>query len=223
MKIKLITSGFVAACCFAPGALAAEHEKTTGTSGETEQQQTEQTEPTEPTEQTGQTPQTGEQPEQAQTQDISEMTAEEISQQSIMSKEGENVGSVSKLVRRTQDDQLGAVVKSGGFLGMGGEEIFIPLEELSMEEGNLTWTIEPLPKGEVDQQHQYSEENFAELQETAKSQKLSELKQSPQETFPTKGEVEQQEQPQKEQQEMQKQEESEQQQMEETQPQGEQQ
>lgn len=182
-KWLLLSSGIAAFGLFGPVTLAVGQDsgKTTGTSGQQQEQSEKQ-------DQKAQQKQ-GEQGEGIQASSVSEMTVQEIRGSEVNDKGGKKVGSIGKVVRHKENNELGVVVESGGFLGMGGTEIFVPMEELEIQEDSVVWT-EQVQEGELDKKNEYNAQKFAAIGEQNPNIKLSELKQQQgTQTFPTGGQM----------------------------------
>ena len=90
-----------------------------------------------------------------QQHDLSSMSAEELKGMTIVSDTGEEIGSI---------DRVGEVrvvtVDVGGFLGVGGKTVAIPISELEMSsDGNLKTT---LTRETLEQRQEFDEQAFTE-------------------------------------------------------------
>lgn len=59
--------------------------------------------------------------------------AEQMAGLTVVNQQGEKLGKIDSIVRDKQTQQLGAVITSGGFLGMGGTKLIAPLDQLRVE------------------------------------------------------------------------------------------
>jgi sporulation protein YlmC with PRC-barrel domain len=124
MKKTIYVSALAAGCSllFAAGGIAAEQKSQTQQQREQAQQQERQ----------GQ--QQARQQQQSQyAQQL--MTAKEIEGMKVQNRQGEEIGSVDKVVLDSQDGQIAyVVVSSGGFWGMGGEKAVIPWKAVQLQQ-----------------------------------------------------------------------------------------
>ena len=110
------------------------------------QSQTEQTDPYESTDPYATQPETQTDPSMADStmsQDLSQMTSEELQGMTIVSSTGEEIGSIEKVGYSEQHQDKVAAVNVGGFLGVGEKTVGIPLSDLQMgTDGSVTTTLD---------------------------------------------------------------------------------
>lgn len=74
--------------------------------------------------------------------DLSQMSSEELSGMSIMTAEGEEIGTIEQVGYSSMHQEKVATVNVGGFLGVGEKVIAIPLSKLEMgSDGALETTM----------------------------------------------------------------------------------
>lgn len=84
---------------------------------------------------------------------------QEMVGKALVSRQGEQLGKVDRIVRDKQNDSLSAVIASGGFLGMGEKQIVVPLDQLQMQ-GDQVLLSTDMDQSELEQMAGYKEENF---------------------------------------------------------------
>lgn len=126
------TAAFLAGLALAGGtAFAALQETSTQSEYET---QTETQDPTEP--ETSTLPES-EQTYETETEtqmghDVTQMSSDELSGKTVMTTEGEEIGTVEQVGYSSTHQETVATVNVGGFLGVGEKLIAIPLSDLQM-------------------------------------------------------------------------------------------
>jgi sporulation protein YlmC with PRC-barrel domain len=132
MKKSIYVSALAAGCSllFAAGGIAAEQKSQSEQQMERERQGVSQQQEQQKEQQ--QARQEGQQKSQYAQQ---LMTANEIEGMKIQNQQGEEIGSVDKVVLDSQDGQIAyVVVTSGGFWGMGGEKAVIPWKAVQLQQ-----------------------------------------------------------------------------------------
>lgn len=71
------------------------------------------------------------------TSQLQSMTPSQLRGADVIGSNGEQIGTVKKVVQSRQDGNIHAVIASGGMLGVGDREISVPLDRLSYEDGKL--------------------------------------------------------------------------------------
>jgi hypothetical protein len=112
-----------------------------------------------------------EQPGQAQIQQqgqgqqqLMSMTADEIKGKNVQSEQGQDMGSVDKIVK-DQSNRIHAVISVGGVLGIGAEEIALPLEQLRVQGDQLVAPISG-DEEQLGQRYAYQEDRYTEVEQT---------------------------------------------------------
>lgn len=115
--------------------------------------------------------QPGQQQQQAQAgqQDIDttllSMPVDQVMQANVVNSRGEDIGSVSRIVRDNTSGQLSLVVESGGILGLGGSSVLVDLSEVSqMGEDQLLWDT-MLSEDEIAEMPEFDETQYSEISE----------------------------------------------------------
>lgn len=68
------------------------------------------------------------------------MSVEDVNNAEVVNSRGEEIGSVSRVVRDEESGNLSLVVESGGVLGLGANSILVDLNEVSqMSDNQLLW------------------------------------------------------------------------------------
>jgi hypothetical protein len=86
----------------------------------------------EPNGENGPLPQPYEEQIAADISPLAAMPASEVIGANVVNAEGETVAEVNDLVTRLDDDRLFAVLRVGGFLGIGARDVVVDLEELDV-------------------------------------------------------------------------------------------
>lgn len=106
--------------------------------------------------------QTGQRQEAAGSEWVGVREASQIVGASAVSRNGEEIGEISEVVRSRSDNELHAVVDAGGFLGIGERTVAIPLSEGEIEaNGNLRV---PYGSDQLEQMEEYDEQQYEEVQ-----------------------------------------------------------
>jgi sporulation protein YlmC with PRC-barrel domain len=71
---------------------------------------------------------------------VAHMTIDELEDNQVFNGKGEEVAAIEEVVMQTQDNQLFLVVESGGMMGLGEKKNVVPLEAVTLEDGDLLLT-----------------------------------------------------------------------------------
>lgn len=108
-------------------------------------------------------PETDPQVEQAQTAEtnpLQSLSIAQLEEQQIVNPNGEAIGEVDQVVIRQDRSEIGVTVSTGGgFFGMGGDMVLIPLDELTMQNNQLVWNAASDPQ-QVEQAGQYDPKEY---------------------------------------------------------------
>ncbi|HWM27664.1 MAG TPA: PRC-barrel domain-containing protein, partial [Woeseiaceae bacterium] len=91
--------------------------------------------------------------------DLSEMTAEELSGRTVTTVTGEEIGEIGEIGYSATHQERVATVEVGGFLGVGGKRIAIPLSELEPGEDD-TSVQTSLSRESIEAQEEFDEAGF---------------------------------------------------------------
>lgn len=86
-------------------------------------------------------------------------SAEQMVGRDVYTIDGEQVGGVEEVVRGTADQQLYLVVAYGGFLGLGQEQVVVPMDQAEMQEDRVIITA-PLGDQGLEQMATYDESQY---------------------------------------------------------------
>lgn len=100
-----------------------------------------------------------------QPQSIDEMTGEQLVGRTIMTGEGDKIGEIDELAVSQQDNQLYAVAKVGGVLGIGGQKVAVPISDLEMQQDQVVLTS-GMNKDQLKQEARYSEDQYRPVEQT---------------------------------------------------------
>lgn len=78
----------------------------------------------------------------------------------LINSKGEKIGQVDKLVKRTMDQQTYAVVKTGGFMGVGNKEVVIAVDQLQPQDEQLLLSTD-LTEEQLGTNMKYQEAEFS--------------------------------------------------------------
>lgn len=96
------------------------------------------------------------------TETINEREAQQLVGRDALARDGEDVGSVSEVVRARSDNSLHAVVDVGGFFGIGQRPVAIPLQRGRIDqEGNLHLEM---TSDQLEQLQEYDEQRYVPAQ-----------------------------------------------------------
>lgn len=99
------------------------------------------------------------------------MQASDIRGKDVVNAQGEDIGDVDEIVMSNQDRRLYAVISTGGVLGIGAQEVVVPLEELQLQEDNLM-----LPGATGEQLRNRTSYNETEYQTISGDQRLNAIR-----------------------------------------------
>ncbi len=97
----------------------------------------------------------------AATNSLYSMTPQQLRRMDVVGAAGEEIGDVKQVVRGRDEEKIHVVINAGGFLGVGGKEIAVPLEDLTLVEDKLRLNA---TKEELQARPEYVEEQYVELQ-----------------------------------------------------------
>jgi hypothetical protein len=97
--------------------------------------------------------------DQSQPSAAAQPQGQEMVGKTLVSRKGEQLGKVDRIVRDKQDDSLNAVIASGGFLGMGEKQVVVPLDQLQLQGDQVELTTD-MNQRELEQMAGYQEENY---------------------------------------------------------------
>lgn len=89
------------------------------------------------------------------------MTPQQLRRMEVVDATGENIGSVRSVVRSRDQENIQLVVSSGGFLGVGGKETTIPLDQVNLAGDKIQLSS---TKAELEGQPEYQPEQYVELE-----------------------------------------------------------
>jgi hypothetical protein len=93
--------------------------------------------------------------------DISEMTVGALNGAEVINARGEVIGKVSDIVISRQDEKPHAVIDVGGWLGIGGTSIAVPLEELEIaSEDQVAYNTDATQEQIEEQAGDYDEDQY---------------------------------------------------------------
>lgn len=99
---------------------------------------------------------------------LASMGADQIVGKPIVSRNGEEIGSVEEVVTDPTSNQMFAVVDVGGFLGVGQKSIVIALEELQMSSGDNRIQSD-LTREELQSKTEYSPGDYEPVTDTGQT------------------------------------------------------
>lgn len=99
---------------------------------------------------------------------INHLTINELEGREIVNAKGDEVGSISKVVKSKQGD-VSLVVESGGVLGIGSEKSVLAVDKVSLENEEVVWNTDQ----EADSLPKFDENKFVELSQ--KDQRVEDL------------------------------------------------
>lgn len=97
-----------------------------------------------------------EQPPQAQ-QDLAQL--EQMIGQPLYNQDGEQLGDIDELAQDRNTGQTVAVVSTGGFLGLGEEQIAVPTDRIQVENGRAT-TVQPTSQQDLEQMASFDPQQY---------------------------------------------------------------
>lgn len=104
-----------------------------------------------------------EQAQSAETDPLQSLGIDQLEDQQVVNANGEEVGDVDQVVIRQDRSEIGVVVSvGGGFFGMGGDKVLIPLDDLSLQNNQLVWSSATDP-AQVEQAGQYNPQEYQQI------------------------------------------------------------
>jgi sporulation protein YlmC with PRC-barrel domain len=100
-----------------------------------------------------------EQAGQQQTRDLMQLDVAELGEKTVVTSQGEELGSVEDVVIHPDQGRAGLVVSTGGILGIGGEQILVPAEETYMQQDQIVWETQQSAE-QISEGAQYNEEEY---------------------------------------------------------------
>lgn len=106
------------------------------------------------------------QPQQQQqmAQDLMQVNVTELGQKTVVTSQGEELGSVEDIVIQPDQGQAGLVVSTGGILGIGAEQILVPADETMMQGDQIVWQTQQSPD-QLAEQSKYNEQGYVSVAE----------------------------------------------------------
>lgn len=92
---------------------------------------------------------------------VYDMSANDLNGMDVITSDGEDVGSVKKIVISPNNQDIHAVVSVGGFLGLGAKTILIPLDRITHKNDELHVSA---TQSELKAMTDYGKEDFVELE-----------------------------------------------------------
>ena len=89
------------------------------------------------------------------------MTPQQLRRMDVVDATGEDIGRVQSVVRSRDQEDIQLVVSSGGFLGVGGREIAVPLNQATLIGDKLHLSAS---RAELESRPQYQSDQYVELQ-----------------------------------------------------------
>lgn len=100
------------------------------------------------------------QAQSAETDPLQGLSIAQLEEQRVVNANGEEVGEVDQVVIRQDRSEIGVTVSTGGgFFGMGGDRVLIPLDDLSLQNNQLVWSSATDP-AQVEQAGQYDPQEY---------------------------------------------------------------
>lgn len=90
------------------------------------------------------------------------MTVEELTGKAVVDPQGETIGEVEDLVTGGPDKRVHAVIAVGGLLGLGSTKVAVPLDELQLQNDQLT-VFES--KDQLKSRPKYKAENYVRIEQ----------------------------------------------------------
>lgn len=99
--------------------------------------------------------------ESAMTRLLYAKTPSELDGLGIIGANGQDLGKVARVVRDRVDNSIYAVISSGGFLGYGGREVAVPLDDLQLSDDKLQISA---TEEDLKAKPEYAAEQYVDLQ-----------------------------------------------------------
>ncbi|RCV86210.1 PRC-barrel domain-containing protein [Billgrantia montanilacus] len=93
---------------------------------------------------------------------LGSMQVSELEGMTVINMEDEEIGDIQDVVKHNDTGNLHAVVTVGGFWGMGGTDIALPLAEMQLEDDQLVFQ-QTYGKEELESANEYDEERYSEV------------------------------------------------------------
>ncbi|WP_043529675.1 PRC-barrel domain-containing protein [Litchfieldella xinjiangensis] len=94
---------------------------------------------------------------------IRHMQASELEGMTVINQEDEEIGDVKNVVKDDQSGELFVVVTVGGFWGLGGDEIALPLSDIQIQEDQLQMQTTYGEDQIEESANEYDEERYSEV------------------------------------------------------------
>jgi hypothetical protein len=93
---------------------------------------------------------------------LGSMQVSELEGMTVINMEDEEIGDIQDVVKHNDTGDLHAVVTVGGFWGMGGTDIALPLAEMQLEDDQLVFQ-QTYGEEELESANEYDEERYSEV------------------------------------------------------------
>lgn len=96
---------------------------------------------------------------QQQARDLMRMELSQLRDMNVQTSQGEDLGSVNDIVVNQSSGSAGFVVSTGGVLGIGAQDVFVPANEAQVYQDRIVWQTNQSPE-QIEQSAQYQAEQF---------------------------------------------------------------
>ncbi len=103
---------------------------------------------------------------------LMQMQVSELKNKPLISADGNNLGEISDIVQKKDDQSLHAVVAVGGILGVGQNRVTLPVEDLHAR-GDEIVTSDKLTQEELDQRTAYNADDYDSVSDTERLAEVS--------------------------------------------------
>lgn len=93
---------------------------------------------------------------------LGSMQVSELEGMTVINMEDEEIGDIQEVVKHNDTGDLHAVITVGGFWGMGGTDIALPLSEMLLEDDQLVFQ-QTYGEEELESANEYDEERYSEV------------------------------------------------------------
>lgn len=93
---------------------------------------------------------------------LGSMQVSELEGMTVINMQDEEIGDVQEVVKHNDTGDLYAVITVGGFWGMGGTDIALPLAEMQLEDDQLVFQ-QTYGEDELENGNEYDEERYSEV------------------------------------------------------------
>ncbi|MCE9663297.1 PRC-barrel domain-containing protein [Halomonas sp. M5N1S17] len=93
---------------------------------------------------------------------LGSMQVSELEGMTVINMEDEEIGDIQDVVKHNDTGDLHAVITVGGFWGMGGTDIALPLSEMLLEDDQLVFQ-QTYGEDELENTNEYDEERYSEV------------------------------------------------------------